>query len=224
MAAGLGIRLIQGIKQLASSGITDDLRADKTAALVIQQAHARFQEAVLNGQVFTMTLNATTTGVAAGNIVGAAAAAATQFALFNPVGSGVNLVLWKFGIGIISGTPAPGSIFHGVFSGQGAIPTLTPSGTLRNNLIGEANDTKALGYALAAGAALTGGAQAPVVHSVADFASTATAQASTGLVKAIELIDGAIIIPPGCGWIPLWSAAGTTLLNSYSITYEKVIA
>jgi hypothetical protein len=185
----------------------------------VTDAHAAYMDPVIAARVFTMLLNATTTGVAAGNIVAAAAAASTQFALFNPLASGKLIVLMHFGMGIISGTPGPGSLFHGFFT---SVPTLAASGTIFNNLLGGNSGSIAKGYASAAGAALTGGS-APINHSVADFTVTATAQAqANGPLRAIEDIKGRLVIPPGSGWLPLWSAAGTSLLNSYSITWEEV--
>jgi len=41
-------------------------------------------------------------------------------------------------------------------------------------------------------------------------------------LRVVEYIDGEIILPPGVGWVPLWGAAGTSLLNAYSITWEEV--
>lgn len=182
-------------------------------------AHALFMDAVLGGRVMTMALNTTTSTIAAGQIVAAAAAASTQFALFNPSSSGKAIVLWHFGMGIISGTPPGGSLFHAFYTG---VPTLAASGTIYNNLLAGNSGSIAKGYTSAGGAALTGGV-APLVHSVSDFTVTATAQAqANGPVRAVEDIAGRLILPPGSGWAPLWSGAGTTLLNSYSITWEEV--
>jgi hypothetical protein len=165
---------------------------------------------------FAMTLAATTTGVAAGNIVAAAAAAVTQFALSNPIGSGVLLVLSKCIMGVISGTPGPGPLFHGIIA---SVPTLAASGTPVNTFVGGPGSV-AKGYAVAAGAALTGGL-APSILRAAGFSSTATAQASVGELNCVENIDGDIVIPEGYTWVPLWSAAGTALLNAYTICWEE---
>jgi hypothetical protein len=172
-----------------------------------------------NGLEFSLDLGATTTAVAAGNIVGAAAAAATQFALFNPVGSGRVLVLSKFAMGVISGTPGAGPLFHGYFPGA-AMPTLAANGTIVSSRLNGPGSV-ALAYALAAGTALTGGPVGPKVLRAAAFSSTATAQASPGMIMSVEDIEGDIIVPAGYGWIPLWSAAGAALLNAYSITWKE---
>lgn len=170
-------------------------------------------------RTFTLTLGATTTAIAAGNIVGASAAAATQFALTNPSTSGVNLMLTKFFMGIISGTPAGGPIFHGYLATN---PTLASiGGTILNNFVGDTTASLATPHSLAAGSALTGGS-APIVLRAAAFSTTATAQASVGEVNCLEVIDTDIIIPPGKTWLPLWSAAGTSVLNAYSVTWIEV--
>ncbi len=182
-------------------------------------AHARYMDAVLAGRVYSLNLNATTTGIAAGQIVAAAAAASTNFALFNPAASGKYLVLWHFGMGIISGTSPAGPLFHGmIISG---VPTVAATGTIQSNLLGGGAGSVARTYATAAGTSLTGGT-APLTHSVADFSATATAQAVPGSIKAIDNLDGRIVIPPGIGWLPLWSSAGTSLLSGYSITWEEI--
>lgn len=173
-----------------------------------------------SGQMFTLTLAATTTGIAAGNLTGAAAAAATQFALTNPLTSNKNLVLTKFQVGIISGTAGAGPLFHGFMTTN---PTLASiGGTIRANLLGNTTITSvATPHSLAAGSALTGGS-APITFRQADFSSTNTAQATVGLIKTNEIIDGDIIVPPGITWVPLWSAAGTSVLNAYSITWYEM--
>jgi hypothetical protein len=164
-------------------------------------------------------LPASTGTVAAGNVVGAAAAASTQFALVNPAASGKNLVLLRYRLGIISATTiAAGPIFHGYLPG---VPTLAASGTIKSNMLGAGANSVATGYVSAGGAALTGG-PAPVTHIPANFSTTVTTPASPYLVSTDDLVDGCIIVPPGCGWLPLWQAAGTAILYGCSITWEEI--
>lgn len=201
-----------------SDSAVSTARGERSGGLATADVRGHFSEAASRNSVFTLTLNATTTGVAAGNIVAAAAAASTQFALWNPVGSGKNLELLRFGMGVISGTPGAGPVFHGVFQG---VPTLTSStGTAYSNLVGQTAASVARWMASAAGAALTGGV-APITFACSAFSSTATAQASVGELNAVENLDGSIVLPPGTGWVPLWSAAGTALLNAYTITWQE---
>jgi hypothetical protein len=199
------------------------LRVDKGSSLVVADGRGRYAEMVAQSQVFSAVLSATSGTIAAGNIVAAAAAASTQFGLINPLGSGVNLEILKFGMGVISGTPAAGPVFHGYITNISSL-TATPAGTARSNMMGQVGSA-ALVWSSAAGSALTGSTQAPVVQRAADFAATATAQAvANGHVRAIEEVAGELIIPPNTMWLPLWSGAGTTLLNGYSITWAEVPA
>lgn len=175
-----------------------------------------------SGLEFSLTLSATSTGIAAGNLTGAAAAASTQYALFNPLGSGRVLVLSRFYLGLISGTPAGGPLFHGFFVG---VPTLAASGTIALNRLagGSLNGTSvAKAYTSAAGAALTGG-PAPSIIRPAGFSFTATAQAEVSAITCVEDIEGDIIIPAGYGWAPLWSGAGTSVLNAYGVSWKERI-
>lgn len=180
--------------------------------------HPKYFKQTYRKNMFTLTLTATTTAVAAGNIVAAAAAASTQFALANPATSAKNLVFTKFFMGIISGTPGPGPIFHGFCTTVPSIASI--GGTILNNFFEDTTTSVATPHALAGGSALTG-ASAVQVFRAANFTSTATAQASPGELNCVEEFDGDIIIPPGCMWVPLWSAAGTSVLNAYSITWYE---
>jgi hypothetical protein len=200
------------------TGTPSPFSAGVSGAQRVSDAHARYTDAVLAGRVWSLALALTTTGVAAGNIVGAAAAASTQFALWNPANSKVNLVLWLFGMGVVSGTPGAGPMFHSLMLGTPSIASV--GGPAINNLAGGAGSVARF-IASAGGSAATGGPALTTLR-LADFSSTATAQASVGELKAIEYIDGGIILP-NTGWVPCWSAAGAALINGYSITWEELL-
>lgn len=210
------VELYSGLRR-----ITSVLRGTLGGAAVVADAGPCYLEPTSRLEVFHLTLPATTGGVAAGQILGAAAAASTQFGLINPLSSGKNLAIIKFGMGVISGTPGAGPLFHGFITGINTL-TATPIGTIRSNMAGLAGNSVALPWASAAGAALSGSTVAPLPLRIADFASTATAQATgSGHVRTIELVDGDIIIPPGVMWLPLWSAAGTAFLCGYSVEWME---
>jgi hypothetical protein len=195
------------------------LRLDRLMSVVTTDGRGKYAEPTSRGMVFSLTLTATTTNVAAGNIVAAAAAASTQFALWNPYGSGKNIELLKFGMGITSGSAPAGPLFHGIYIG---VPTLASStGTAYANFVGPAAASIARWMSSAAGAAMTGGPAVQVLR-VADFSQTAGVMSEAATVKAIEYIDGDIVLPPGTGWAPLWSAQGTACLSAYSITWMEV--
>lgn len=205
--------------QVLSDGALIQERAGKDACLVSANGHCSYQEMVYRGNVFSMVLPTNSGTVAAGNVVGGAAAAVTQIALANPVASGKHLVLLRFRLGVVSATTeGAGPIFHGY---QLGVPTLAPSGTILNNMMGAGANSVARGYTSTAGAALTGGA-ANNTHILANFTTTVTTPASPYLITTDDLVDGCIIIPPGATWVPMWQAAGTAVLWGCSITWEEI--
>ncbi len=183
--------------------------------LVVAEGKGRFYESVRRGRVFSLYLNATSGTVVAGNIEAATAAATTQFALWNPTSNSYNLSILQFAVGIVSGTPTGGGVTH---SYTNTVPTLT-SATATN--VPLCHNLSTATCSSVAGATLTGGGALKVLRS-ADFASTNTAQATVGLIKCVENTDGMIQIPPGSCWVPTWRGAGTSLLNSYCVTWEEV--
>jgi hypothetical protein len=205
--------------QIVSDGVVSVTRSERTGALVAVDGRGHYAEAASRNTMFTLVLSATTTGIAAGNINGAAAAASTQFALWNPIGSGKNLELLRFGLGLISGTPAAGPFYHNIMVG---VPSLTTStGTAYSNLIGPSAPSVARWMASAGGSALTGGV-ALTTFALADFDIYGFVATVAGQNRCIENLDGSIILTPGTGWVPCWTAGGTTVLNAYSITWQEV--
>lgn len=171
------------------------------------------EQDTLAGDQFSMTV-ATSTGIAAGHIIAAAAAANTQIAVFNPVGSGVNLVLSELRVGVVSGTLTGAvPLYHGIIQG---LPTLASSGTAKNCRIGGPG-SQTVCYSSAAGAALTGGL-APTTYQVS---ALATGGALVALANAVDDLAGELVIPQGYGWVPLWTAAGTTVIVTYTLTWKE---
>ena len=217
--------LIQGqvgpVTALDSSQAT--LRQGRTGEVIASQAHARYYEQTSRGNFFTLTLATTSSTVAAGNALnagaGPAAAGSTQFALWNPVGSGYNLSLNKFIVAPISGTPTAGPIFHTLMIFGN--PTITSAAVIApaNNLVG-GRPPVARYLTSAAGATLTGGT-VPVVLRPAAFTYSGAFSAAAG-TQAVEFIEGDIVIPPGYGWVPCFTGVGTTFLNAFSVTWEEV--
>lgn len=203
----------------SADGTSPQLRSGRLGDLIASQLHGRYYEQASRGNLFSAMVAATTGTIAAGNINGAAAAASTQFALWNPLGSGVNLALLKVIVAAISGTAPGGPVFHSYSTG---VPNANVGTRGLNNLLGGA-PSKGLYIASAAGSALTG-ATGPLLAlrpMALDFFAAAIA-AGTNIATPLELIEGDIILPPGTLWVPTWSAAGTTFLNAYGVTWEEV--
>lgn len=197
------------------------VRGDRLAALVTTDERGRYAEMTSKGRTFSGSLLATTTTNAAGNITGAAAAASTQFALWNPLGSTVKLEILKVVVGVISGTPVGGPMFHNLATiaptipGIGGTNCLVQAAGLQTNSQGRVQSS-------AAGSALTGGGALTMLRPmIFDFSAGAFASVAGGAI-AEENVDGSIILMPGTMWVPCWQAAGTTLLNSYGVTWMEV--
>jgi hypothetical protein len=211
--------LVQGqVGQITGlDGAQPNARQGRTGELIISQAHGRFYEQASRGKVFSLTLTATSADNV-GNAVGAAAAASTNFALWNPLGSGFNLSILKAYVAAVSGTPTGGPVFHGYITNS--IPTIASTGTAYNNLAGGPPPV-ARYVASAAGTALTG-ASAVVTGRAMNIDFSASSFASAAGSNCLDLVDGDIVIPPGYGWVPLWAGTGTTLRAAYSVTWEEV--
>lgn len=194
------------------------LRLDRLYDLVTSNGRAWMAEPCSRNMIFSLILPAWTTTIAAGNIVAAAAAASTQFALWNPVGSGKNLELLKFGVWPISGTAPVPPVTHSFWT---TCPTIVSVGTAYSNFVGPAAASVARWIASAAGTAATG-SSALLTLRAADLYITAGTAANLQGGKCIEYLEGDIILPPGTGWVPTWAAAGTTFLGGYSITWMEV--
>lgn len=200
-----------------SDGSISTLRLGREADLIVSELAGRYGEATRRGEVFSLVLPAITTGVAAGNVSGAAAAASTQFALWNPVGNTKALEILKVRIGLISGTPAAGPLVHNLM--LSGVPSIASVGQAVCGLAGSGQPS-ARYVAAAAGVTLTGGgALTPYALMNMDFSAAAFADAAG--TPTTEIVDGDIVIPPGFGYVPCFGAAGTTLLFGVSVTWRE---
>lgn len=211
-----------GFTTSTGDGVTTAMRAGRLNDLIVSELQPRFAEQAIRSRSYSLALAATSTGVPAGNITGAAAAASTNFALWNPLGSGVNVVLKRFLFGIVSGSVVVGPLLHNIFSG--ALPSIASVGTAQNNLVGTTYGGAAKFVASAAGTIpLTGGSSLTLLRpSTISFGAAANAFSALAGSAHWEDIDGDIVLPPGGGWVPCFSGAGTALLNAWGITWNEV--
>jgi hypothetical protein len=197
------------------------LRATRMGGLANADSQGHYYEQASRGNLFHLCLPAWTTTIAAGNINAAAAAASTQFALWNPPNSGVRLSLLKFGVFPISGTAPVPSVFHSLSVTAPTIASALSGATAPICADGSAKQPSARYVAHAAGTAITG-STALVIIRAADLFITAGAAANLMGGKVLEYVDGDITLPPNTCWVPTWAAAGTTFLGGYSITWEEI--
>jgi hypothetical protein len=206
-----------------AEGTPADARLSRIGATIIGDGQGKYYEQASRGLIFSAGLTAWTSTVAAGNIIGAAAAASTQFAIWNPVNSGKNISILKFGVYPISGTAPIPAVFHSISKTAPTIATSVAAtyGWFASNYAGGAVGSVAGVLASQGGAALTGSSVLTIVRA-ADLYITAGTAANLQGGKVVEYVDGDIVIPPGTCWVPTWAAAGTTFLGGYSVTWEEI--
>lgn len=203
--------------------VTQTFRVDGGGSLVVAQSGTgRFGEATLKNQIYHAMSPSLTLDATSGNLLGSTAAnavTATNTALVNPSGSGVNMVLLRVALTITSGTLAAGGVAHAVGTGHTIATSLSGMAKGYN---GRASGERSAGYYFtkATGAALTG-ASAPVA--VGLFASsTSTAAAIANPTPIVDEIDGGIVLAPGDEYRPQFFTAGTTIIYSAAYTWAEV--
>ncbi len=200
-------------------------RADKTGATVSQDAHLRLHEANYRGTVFCFGL--TSTALAAANAIatGLTSTAQPVIGLWNPLTSQVNLVVYKANIGItvLANTAVnPGGFMWLVSTGQSAISSgSTPFNCKTLAQAGSSAKAFAMSTALTG---LSGSLTAMRAASIGTFNAvgpgTAAPQPIGGQLE--EIVDGALIVPPG-GVLAIMNQLSTTTVScNVGITWEEV--
>ncbi len=213
-------------------GAYDFLRGDLTAGLVVTDGHARFQEAVLAGNVWIGS-NASGTPVATHVGVSPTTPALT---LFNPHGSTVNLVLWTVTFNIT--TEAAGAFFltytPPLALGIPTAPLTVTNANVTNAILG-------LGIPGTATVVSTQGGNQGQCYAICTLNSTpiafrylgrhsfTAAGSGAGGISAspdafgwfpgVYPIDGEIVIPPGIA-VSIQGTAAVSITASF--TWEEV--
>ena len=182
------------------------IRSSKTGEVIVGQAHGRYYEAAQRGKLFASyvaaqtltTVNTTYTG----NLV------------YNPIGSGVNLVLHKIGL-IVSVTSATMTGIALATSLSSAAPTSVTAADRQGNLLVGGAVGAALAYK-AATLAVAGTSIFPLMHNTAAIATTG--------VDILQVdLEGSIIIQPGyTAHLAALGAASAASAVTSSIIWEEV--
>lgn len=178
----------------------------------VADRHARYQEAVMRGSVFSLGVS---TAAAITAYVGAAAGT-PQVAIWNPVGSGVNAVIWLANFGNVVAASGAGSVNWGLWYGVTAAITQATTAAPVSQL-SSAGGSKLTGFtahALTASTALTNLVSLGSYY----WATAAGAFQAPGLT----FIDGAVVVPPGSMAALGGSAALTSATWVSSLVWEEV--
>jgi hypothetical protein len=200
---------IAGARTLAA-GQSGAFRLGTQAELVTGQATGKYTQAVVSGKVFAAATAAS--GVAPGTAIGTTAA----YSLYNPQGSGYNLILLGFSLGYVSGTLGAGMLnLIGHLSPSQAAHSGTGI-TARNCLVGNSSSGVGLAFTTATVPA-SGVILATLADLQASLASTAVAPWSVWTD-----LDGMFAIAPGAGVsIQGTAAAGSSPLVCIGLVWEE---
>lgn len=196
----------------ASDGNTADPRMTRDLAMVTQPLHGEFFETTVRGNTYVASTG--TAGVAPGTVL----STTPPFTLYNPLNSGVNLVLISASMGYISGTLGAGTIVYAVNNNTAqAAPTGGTSLVPICGLIGNVSLPKAKAFQASTLAA------APTILRDFVILGAFVGGAAPPNPPVRDLIDGSIIIVPGAS-ISLQgvAGAGTTPLVTLAMMWEEV--
>jgi hypothetical protein len=194
-------------------------RIDRTSAAVVTQAHGKYYEAVKRGNVYIGS-NAIT-----GGAIPIYSAKENALTLWNPAGSGVDLVLLKTIINYVSTTNVAGSIVYGSVASPGVladVATGAPFATLT-----AADPVNALVGGVAGSQAIF----SPAVNTTTDnpdilcgtgiSLAALTAATAVAPFQMIDNVDGAIILKPNSA-IQLVGITAVALVANQQFIWEEV--
>jgi hypothetical protein len=206
--------LVQGLRALGAS-VPGALRGDKTSALCVTDVHARFQEAVLQGNVYSLATLVAGVTVGAANVF-SAAAAQPLVGIYNPPTSGRNAVIWYGSALWNSGTPGTGGLVWGT-SPVPPLASLASANAPINSLTLSAGSAMR-GFVNSALTGITGNQLHRYAGGPAAFALAAGAPA-----YYVDMVDGAIIVPPGAACGLYAGAVGTSPIINASMFWEEIV-
>lgn len=172
-------------EQSLSDGGQGRLRQTKNGSLAVMGAGAYFQEAVRNGSVFAIANQAGVTSQAG------LSATTPVLTLANPIGSGVNCVLWYAGATCIVSAATAGAVFVAVGTNPAAAAVTGTATTAHRNLLlggGQPSVVPLLAATLPA---------APVAVSILGALLTGAITTIPHQAGIDRWFNGSIIIAPG---------------------------
>lgn len=212
---------------VTSDGAVNPARADKQGATVTTDAHGRFQEAALRGYLFSAGMTLTSISNASFTTGTLGATCTPIIGLWNPFGSGKNLVLLQARLQMVTTaitTPTgPGGLVWATSVNQSAISTgITPLSRLSLTASGAVGK----GFANTALTGLSGNLTVQEASGFSTFVNNqSTAETGAGFYTShggIEVLDGAFIIPPGGVIALLGTTTPVAISATSSILWEEV--
>lgn len=200
--------IVRGLRRVGN-GAQGPARGDATGAMVVASGHGLYCEPSSNGTV--MIASTAVGGVAPGT----ALSTTPPFALWNPPSSGYNLNILKAALGYVSGTLGAGSLLYAYYASQATVPS-TGSELVPVNC--------QLGFPRGVGRVFQGSTLSgtPAILRPA-FMLGAFVGGANPPQDSLDLIDGAITVPPGAVFVMQGLAgAGTSPLVLLAAEWEEI--
>lgn len=196
----------------SADGGSNTGRSTRDLSIATQDTHARYQEAVYRGNVYSAANQASQALTAVGT-------AMTGFVLYNPIASGKNLAIWEIDAAFtsaIAGTASSQAIVLGGAVGPNvAAPTSVTALTAVNNLLNGAITSVAKVYSTSTTVGVTPTILKPLIS-----VEAATA-VGLSITSFTEELGGQIIIPPGA-LVCLAFVGGAAPSLIASMTWEEI--
>lgn len=201
----------------AQDGSLVDPRMTKDLGTTVQELHGRYYEATYRGAIFTCSTAAAGVTLTATSLSPLAAGTGTPIVgLFNPQGSGKNLVINKLSVAVITSSASTGNIVWNYAVNQTI--TAAANGTINSNFIGGAAASVVKAYV---NTATTGSTAGIMFRPAFQLQFITAAGESVGTCE--QDLNGDIVVPPG-GYIALANGvSNTTTVLSAGITWEEVL-
>lgn len=200
--------------QSAAPGTNPTVRLGQLGDLVVSELHGRYYEQTYRGSVFSLSVS---TAAAITAYVGAAAGT-PQIAVYNPVGSGKNLVVLQASYNNVVAASGAGTAAWGLWFGPTVAPTAAVNAYATNMATLQKTGSVTQCWtntALTSSTALVN--QYPV-----GFYYWATAAGAIGPSMNMVDVGGSIIVPPGCMFALGGSLALTSATWTGNVTWEEV--
>lgn len=214
--------------RVVADGSENKARADRTAALVTTDAHGRFQEACLRGNLFSGGMTLTSISAATFTTATLGATATPIVGVWNPTNSGKNLVILQAKLqGIVTALQVTGggAFMWATSFGNGAISTgnaplnlgtLQAVGSVAKDMSGVALTALTNNLVVRHASGLQGG---PILNA-------STLQTAAGLIPAaipsVDPVDGSIVVPPGGVLALLCTTTPVAISAASALMWEEV--
>lgn len=209
--------LLQNIVGQPAAGANNALmnsRAGQLGDAIVSELHGRYYETNYRGNVFLLSVST----AAAVTAYTGAAGGTPMIGVFNPVGSGKNLVILKASFANVVSASAAGTVTFGLYFGTTATITQATTTTPWSMVTQQQSGSIATGFR---NVALTSGSAASNVIALGSYYWATAAGAALVSGGPVDL-EGALIIPPGSYVALGGSAALTSATWIGSLQWEEV--